>query len=441
MPSKFVRVLALLLGAGILVALTVSCTRSTAWRTEPPANCRQTCAESYIEEHDNFELSFIEFSERGNQFDRRKTEDIVSRIESYASEDSGVAVVVFVHGWLHNASNDDRNVKSFRQVLNKIGSANILGERKLMGVYIGWRGKSLYGAGSEYLTYWARKSVAEEIGANGVSSVILKLAEIDARKPDNILLIAGHSFGGAMTLSAVDNILLTKMITGMSNGKATPPIGEGVVLLNPAIEANQIFALKEHSMRFAEQSSPQSELLHVISSKGDQATHVYFPVGQSIAALGWEEVDFERYYQDKLYKFSEHNLDITTIGNYERFWTGAITLNRNNRRDPYDQPLGEWKFHDYCEDKSATTHNPLTARLPCSAQDPIVFLSTDASFIKDHGDIFNDKVSAYLTSIVASSLHQESKMLSENCERGGHFSFAACFGFFMGQFNDLNAEE
>lgn len=384
-------------------------------------------------------MSFIEFSERGNQFDRRKTRDIINRIEGYSATDAGVAVVVFVHGWLHNASNEDRNVKSFRQVLDTIGESGVLGERKLMGVYIGWRGKSLYGLGSQYLTYWARKSVAEQIGRNGVSSVVLKLAEIDARKQENILLIAGHSFGGAMTLSAVDNILLTKMIQGLANDTAVSPIGEGVVLLNPAIEANQIFALKEHSMRFAHLPQPQAELLHVISSEGDNATHVYFPIGQSIASLGWEEIDFERVYEGESYQFSEHNLDITTVGNYQRFWTGALTLDKNQRLDAYDQPLGEWKFHDFCASEQALPEQ-VQDHLPCSAQDPVVFLSTDASFIKDHGDVFNDKVSAYLTSIVAASMFHESKMLSDNCATDGEFSFSACFDFFLKRYNDLNAE-
>ncbi|MDO6747635.1 hypothetical protein [Gilvimarinus sp. 1_MG-2023] len=432
--------LGLLLGSvAILAFITTSCTRDTAWRTQPPADCQQGCGSSYIEERENYELSFIEFSERGNQFDRRRTRDIINRIERYSAQESGVAVVVFVHGWLHNASDSDRNVKSFRQVLDKIGASGILGQRQLMGVYVGWRGKSLHGAGSEYLTYWSRKSVAEEIGTNGVSSVLLKLSEIDARKPSNILLVAGHSFGGAMTLSAIDNILLTKMIHGLADDKPAPTIGEGVVLLNPAIEANQIFALKEHSMQFAKIKEPQPELLHVISSEGDKATHVYFPIGQAIAALAWDEVDFERLYNDQTYRFSEHNLDTTTIGNYQRFWTGALTLNKNNQMDAYDQPMGEWNFHDFC-DSSTTTHDPTTARLPCSHQDPIVFLKTDTSFIKDHGDVFNDKVSAYMTSIVAANMYHESKMLSEQCTHQGTFSFSLCFDFFLGRFNDLNAE-
>lgn len=73
-------------------------------------------------------------------------------------------MVVFIHGWKHNAGRDDGNVASFNKALANLASSGVLGKRRLVGLYVGWRGKSMHGLYSENLTYWDRKAVAEEVG-------------------------------------------------------------------------------------------------------------------------------------------------------------------------------------------------------------------------------------------------------------------------------------
>ena len=71
----------------------------------------------------------------------------------------------------------------------------------------------------------------------------------------------------------------------------------------------------------------------------------------------------------------------------------------------------------------------------------MVFLTTDPSFIKDHGDVFNDKVSAYMIAIVSSTMYQQSGILAEPCSENNTFSFNKCFKFYLDNFNDLNADD
>lgn len=422
----------LLLLAIVAVVLTmVSCAPNKAWRTQGPTVCPGTgCGDAYIEEHEHYTLGFIEFSERGNEFDRQRTEEIIHRLHAGSESDEGIAIVTFVHGWLHNASSNDSNVQSFRTVLDAIGQAGVMGDRKLYGVYVGWRGKTLHGLKSQYLTYWGRKAVAEHIGYNGVSPLIQRLYEVDERNDNNILFVVGHSFGGAMTLSAVNDVLLSRMIRGLSNHQSVEPLGEGVVLLNPAIEANQALALKEQSMRFGQTDIEQPSLLHIISSEGDAATHVYFPLGQSVAALGWNEIDFTRTYDGRPYHFSEHALDINTIGNYQRFWTAALApLKKRPEGVLGDYPVGDWEYRDLCQPPAE--HQPAKSPLPCTDKDPVKFLITDPSFIKGHSDIFNDKVAAYLTSLVAESIYHKSPFLQQTCGDENGYDFGKCFNYFI----------
>ena len=74
-------------------------------------------------------------------------------------------------------------------------------------------------------------------------------------------------------------VLPTVATTSHSSVK-TEPFGHGVVLLNPAIEANQVLQLKE---LVAERcyANDQPKLLHVISTSADYTTHNLFPLGAS----------------------------------------------------------------------------------------------------------------------------------------------------------------
>lgn len=427
---RWARWLLLLALVGVVLAM-VSCTPNRAWRTHEPAACPGSdCGDTYIEEHEHYTLGFVEFSERGNEFDRQRTEEVFARLRDASDSDEGIAIVTFVHGWLHNAEDSDSNVQSFRRVLDAIGQAGVMGDRKIFGVYVGWRGRTLYGLKSQYLTYWGRKSVAQHIGHNGVAPLVQKLHQVDESNDNNILLVVGHSFGGAMTLSAVNEILLSRMIRGLAREHPAEPLGEGVVLLNPAIEANQALALKEQSMRYADVDYPQLPLLHVISSEGDAATHVYFPLGQSVAALGWSEIDFSRTYGDRTYHFSEHELDINTVGNYQRFWTGALVPRAKAGAAALDNTsLGEWDYRDLCDPPAV--HQPGSSPLPCSDTDPVSFLITDPSFIRNHSDIFNDKVAAYLTALVAERIYQTSPFLEQTCSDDQGYDFGKCFNYFL----------
>ncbi len=89
---------------------------------------------------ENYDLAFIEFSDRGNLFNREKYNEVVNYISEQKDTEDGVAVFVYVHGWKHNASNEKNgDVQNFRKVL-KIASETNKSKRKVIGVYVGWRG-------------------------------------------------------------------------------------------------------------------------------------------------------------------------------------------------------------------------------------------------------------------------------------------------------------
>ena len=438
--------------------LVSSCAPNKPWRTTmEPQDCQNmpdACATAIWEDHPQYDLAFIEFSERGNAFSNEYLRAVYDRLWVLNREPEPLAIIVFVHGWKHNASNEDSNVISFRRALENLSKSNVLGSRQLIGVYIGWRGKSLHGLQLENLTYWDRKAVAQEVGKGGVTDVFIELEKIDRSNDKNYFFIMGHSFGGAITLSALNEIFLARLKNADGHeDKSLNAFGEGTVIINPAIEANQILQLKEASMALGCATADQPNLLHVVSSMGDTATHKVFPIGQALGVgLTWNQQDLRRTYKKREYIISEYDLDTTAVGNYPLFHTAALldldaadsseseALLKQFKvaMDRDSAPLGQWLMHSYCNPSNALNDNRGN-HLPCEDNEAISFVYTTQSFIQDHNDVFNDNVMAYFSTLVSEAIFKRPPNLHfPQCAKNGKFLFGSCFNYHWKRYQELN---
>ncbi|QTR50460.1 hypothetical protein [Candidatus Thiothrix anitrata] len=426
-------------------------------------NCpEEGCKSVALERHADYDIGFVEFTDRGNVFDRAQMMTVLEHIQTQARTSDGAAVVVFVHGWKHNASSSDPNLDSFRKMLQQTAIVDMSGKRRLIGVYVGWRGKTLKVPVVENLTYWARKNTALSVGKGGVTELLLRLEhtllENSENDPNrNVLLSVGHSFGGLILVSALHDVLLDRVLSTKSVGNAfcgktnqascatcvkTRPFGHGVILLNPAVEANELLPLKETVAEEQCYAQTQQKLLHVVSSAADIATGLAFRLGQywgvSIAA---SELPLRRVYRGKQVVLHEHELDTVTVGNYPPFRSGI-----SERRTPQNEMFcaGASKRSEcyiVCKEGGGCFGEQDGKRhIPIGGSEPLHFLYTDADFIKDHNDVFNDTVAGYLAATVLENSYkrlwdqQGSKQAALNdsrpaClnHRGDDFDFAGCF--------------
>jgi len=403
---------------------------------------KTSCGNGYYEKHGNYDLGFVEYTERGNDFFPERTRALLNRIKAFG-KGNGVAVIVFVHGWKHNASPDDENVRSFNQALDTIAKLDIVAGKKIVGVYVGWRGLSLHGLQLENLTYWDRKQTAEQVGRAGVTELLLNLEQLDRQNPDNIMLTIGHSFGGAVVLSALSAVLLERMVAA-EDGIGVQSFGNGVVLLNPAIEANQGLRLKEQSIRVGLKHVNIPSLLYVVSSRGDSATTWPFRMGQNLGTnMRWSQFDLQRRYSDMNFVLKESQLDNTTIGNYAPFWTGSIDdfgpaapsaasivgLGKN----------GKWQYHSYCKDDS---DGPQGIQLPCYSYEPVEVFRVPASFMENHNDVFNHNVISLISTITTKSFYDGlggkgiNPAIDAFCFARGRFNFDGCFNHYFNKSAD-----
>ncbi len=172
-------------------------------------------------------------------------------------------VLVFIHGWRHDASIGDQDVADTR--LYAAHAARFLAERcrslgrdcatKVTAIYVGWRGarvderwlaetfgpslgRTLAGlsAGS---TLFDRKPVAEAIAPSAVSALRSIEGVLAAGDPRNKMIVIGHSLGGDMLATGLKDDLLRAVHAHAPGTAMRPMLGNLVVLLNPAAEARK----------------------------------------------------------------------------------------------------------------------------------------------------------------------------------------------------------
>lgn len=359
--------------------------------------------------YEGYELGFIEFTERGNRFNDTQKDMVLAKAQNYI--DSNGTVIIFVHGWHHNADINDSNVQSMRDGLRKI-SKYIRHDNKVFGIYVGWRGEAFRFLGTEVSTFWDRKAVAQEVGNGGVSEFFLDLERIKNKTKVNNskLIIVGHSFGGAIVLSALDETLTSKLKDKKANPKSKlQTVGDAVILLNPAIEATQIMPLIDASYEVASTMKDNNKSLYVISSTGDLPTHCGFPIGQWLnLRLTWKHEDINRSYIQPSHTLSELKMDVTTVGNFKPFHTGNILKIKEEREKTLGpvkdgEVFGDWTYKSCCGGKlnSCELSKDTPTHMQCEDDFPLSMIYTDKTFMATHNDVFNDAVIAFISASVS----------------------------------------
>ncbi len=378
----------------------------SACSTDPAS---EACLDSVYQEFASHDMAFAEFTERGNAFDDEAVETVLEKIDAYARK-QGVVVVVFVHGWKHNASEQDENVRSFKDamktmtaILGDTFAESELGKRRLIGVYVGWRGASIEVPVLKELTFWDRKAVAEELGSGGITRLLLDLDRITAGEARNVLVVVGHSFGGAIVVRALADVL-TERVTNRMEDKRARMFGDGVLVLNPAIEANQALPFVEAALQRPYASS-QLPLFISISSDADWATHYAFPAGQTIGLATWKQADLKRsYYHDRAapnepLALRERHLDATTVGNFAPFLTHRLRATGKGNGMRFSLSTCDSAAQD-CRPMGWTTLTGLPTIGPLPAHYPLYFIKTDKTVMTEHNDIFNPQVRSFVFTVI-----------------------------------------
>ncbi len=189
-----------------------------------------------------YDLLFVEFDDQGRPF----APDAIDRVMTHLGAVSAGAdpfVILFVHGWKHGAQATDDNVLSLRRVLHAAAHSEQIRPsggrpRRVVGVYVGWRGLTLHWLGLlQNVTFWGRKEAALRVALGSVREVFARLRRLRLSADGVRLAIIGHSFGGLIVYSALAEYLVESVAEPEGDLDLVAPFGDLTILVNPAFEA------------------------------------------------------------------------------------------------------------------------------------------------------------------------------------------------------------
>lgn len=303
----------------------VKCSLANVQKPGDP-QARKNCEHVTPEVDDVYELHFVEFDDQGWLYpeisasgDRlvtepsRQIDHLMERIRQLLDQQKDLSIIVFVHGWKHGAQLEDPNVVEFRTLLHSLGNLENSRPRprKVVGVYVAWRGKSWEVSDPMLsLSFWARKEAAKRVSLGSARELFARLRAIrrhydqsapgepttgaaseQAEHPPRIrMLMIGHSFGGLILYSAMSGSLIEALtaqqdLKNCENGEdvADRP-ADMIVLINPAFEASRYEALYHVALHY-KPTQFQPPLFVSVTSTADWATGIAFPVGRSVNAF------------------------------------------------------------------------------------------------------------------------------------------------------------
>jgi hypothetical protein len=347
----------------------------------------------------SYTLSIVEFDDHGvlakpSQLDR--TIELLR--EKAATHD--LSVVVYVHGWRHNASRKDRDVTNFQNLLAFLDIAEQQNQpkREVVGIYVAWPGALFAGRGPitdvvNTPSFWTRREGANRVAEGTIRELLAKVRQIQeernagcdhtAAKPCNTRLVTiGHSFGALVAYSAIHQELVTSAIR--PDEKPVVGFGDLVILINPAFEGVRYTSIQRIVEGRKGYPAGQPPVLVTFASRGDWANRRLFPLGRYVTLLTGREWPSSK---DQLNDLAY------TIGFVERFKTHDLSVVMASTPAASDgqecgdrgQPLPGWTRHYLLPDRK---REAVLAHKKYNPSNPFWLVSTDAGLVPNHSAIW-----------------------------------------------------
>ena len=369
---------------------------------------------------DAYMLGFVEVDDQGQLRDRAQMTALINQLYQIPGQD-GLLINVFVHGWHHNAAPGDRNIESFKESLaslSKVESELSLTKhraaRKVVGVYVGWRGESITVPVVNGLTFWERKNTAQKVGHLGVTELLLGLEEItnvrNSLSPPvkNRLVVVGHSFGGAVIYSATKQILASRFIDSQAGKAYIGPaqgFGDLVVLLNPAFEALSYAPFYDLAQARCSYFDNQVPKLVILTSEADYATKLAFPAGRIFSTFFETHNTIERNECKRSLTLDEGEADRNTVGHYLPLISHTLkpvdTIGQTQQMAvaSFANMKNIWST----QTKGGSTQfgsTVLTHLNKTEPRNPYLNIRVDKELIADHNDVFGGRVMDFLRLLI-----------------------------------------
>lgn len=254
--------------------------RLTSYRR--PTHAGATCVQ--LDKAENCQLAIVEFDDQGLCFAPGIMSDFAAALNALADKDP--IIVVFAHGWKHNASESDSNLLEFTQLLRE--TTGFSDGRPVLGIYLSWRGLSRDGNWVwVQSSFWDRHDAAQRVAQGSVRELLglLKVfrnrAPGGSSEPKATLLVIGHSFGGLLVYAALAQSLIEAAATQLRTGAS---IADLVLLVNPAFSAVSYMPIQQ-IVRHVSYPDDMLPIFVSVTAENDWATHYAYRLGMLTSLL------------------------------------------------------------------------------------------------------------------------------------------------------------
>lgn len=291
--------------AGIMLA---GCgTPNRQYQSVGPVRVRGSSGELYDESTAPYRLRAIEFDEQGLSWDSAQR---LAALATIRNVKGAPLVIVFIHGWHHNADARDEDLRSFNQLLARLKKNSSPVKGPLIGIFIGWRGLSLpkeldwtgIGWAARHASFYSRKHATDKVASMNLTSTLYDLGTTTYSRGGHVIFV-GHSFGGRILEKAVAQALIGQS-ADQEKAKYVRPPADLTLLLNPAAEALTARELKL-ALRNWEGTTPA---IVSLTSTSDSATGLAWPIATNLTS------NFDNGYRKIEKQVSERRYVTSTAG-------------------------------------------------------------------------------------------------------------------------------
>jgi hypothetical protein len=348
---------------------------------------RTATKEASVERYDRFSLAVIEFTDRGASAETEQVKQAEALVRSTLSTSRDALFVLFVHGWGHSAGAADQNLMDFRSVLQSLPEIDGMRGRAIVGIYVGWRGMSVKPP-LHWLSFADRSSAADRIGkASEARDAISRLtrAIAEAQTPGrNVTAVAvGHSLGGKLLFSAIENDLRNAKDDAPIEPGSLPIFGAVAILVNPAQDVHDYEIFEDYAREHA--NAPLRLL--IVSSEADMVVGRAFRYGRT----------FKNVWNYK--KWRNFNGERIGLGWRDSQITHVLCSTDTDGRAPSALCDGSQLGEKVVEDKDTA----LYVRKGVDAAGPFRLVRADGRLIRNHGDFFNPRFATFLRTVISNA--------------------------------------
>jgi hypothetical protein len=193
-------------------------------------------------------VAVVEFDDHGEPWDLAQLNAAVEVIRRFNNgSEHGVILHQFIHGWKSNASRDresGRRLAWFEGQVARLAeysqtAGHEAGEpaRPVVGLYIGWRGRTYSLPVLIDASFWNRRVAAHRVASMRLIEVLQRTLRAAREKQDSKCFLLGHSMGGMILEKTIGPIAMAEVLAVEQTGRSVPVGYDLIVSANPSTEA------------------------------------------------------------------------------------------------------------------------------------------------------------------------------------------------------------